>query len=57
MKSKEMQDKAMLRWYYLCVFGMPYMGLGYHYYYYYYRLLFSPIVGCLLLPVELYLLS
>ena len=26
MKSKEMQDKAMLRWYCMCVFGMPYMG-------------------------------
>ena len=26
MRSKEIQDKAMLRWYYMCVFGMPYMG-------------------------------
>ena len=59
MKSKEMQDKAMLRWYYMCVFVMPYMGWSW-------LLLllllldgtgmFNPIVGCLLLPVELYLL-
>ena len=36
---------------------MPHMGwyFGY-YYYYYYCLLFNPIVGCLLLSVELYLL-
>ena len=52
-----------------CVLGdiwhsgyMPYIGwyFGYYYYYYYYYyycLLFNPIVGCLLLSVELYFLS
>ena len=72
MKSKEIQDKSsvvlVLGVYWVCVGCvlvdiwhsgyMPYMGwyFGYYYYYYDYCLVFNPIVGCLLLSVELCLL-
>ena len=72
MKSKEIQDKSYVVmvlgacWVRVgCVLVdiwhsgyMPYMGwyFGYYYYHYYCFLLFNPIVGCLLLLVELYLL-
>ena len=72
MKSKQVQDKSyvvIVLSVYWVFFGcvmvdiwhsgyMPYIGwyFGYYHYYYYYCLLLNPIVGSLLLSVELYLL-
>ena len=58
MKSKEVQDKSYVALVlYVCILYAVYgLVVGYYYHYYYYCLLFNPIVGCLLLPVELYLL-